>query len=207
MAVAPPLDALKKDVDRAIQSGDPEKIALAWRAIATGHPDSPDGGEAEYRLGLDALFRGRNMEQAAEHFRTAAKTKSAFAMPARSSLGMVLMRQGKSQQGIFELRKVAGVTPPTILSVSAWGLLVVAFREANNAREAERARTEHRRLLQKLCESKNGEEAALASFMLGMEHKHDGERAPAKKLLQTALDSGKLPKNETEAAKKALAEV
>jgi tetratricopeptide (TPR) repeat protein len=204
---APPLDALKKDVDRAIKAGDPEKIALAWRAIATGHPDTSDAAEAEYRLGLDALFRVKNMDQAGEHFRTAAKAKGVYAMAARSSLGLVLLRQGKPQQGIFELRKVAGTAPPTILSASAWGLLVVAFRESNNAREAERARTEHRRALQKLIESNVAEDSALANFMLGMEHKHDGERAPAKKLLQTALDSGKLPPAETAAAQKALAEV
>lgn len=206
MAVQP-LDALKKDLDRAIKGGDPEKIAAAWSAIAKSHPDTPDGGDASYRLGLDSLFRGKNMDQAAEHFRTAAKTKGPHALSARSSLGMILIRQGKEQQGIFELRKVAGVTPPTILSVSAWGLLVLAFTELRKTQEAARAHTEHKRALEKLIQSKTPEESALAQYMLGMEHKIDGERAIAKRHIEAAIASKALPKAELALATAALAEL
>lgn len=204
---AQPLDALKKDLDRAIKGGDPEKIAAALSAIAKSHPDTPEGGDASYRLGLDALFRGKNMDQAAEHFRAAAKTKGPHALTARSSLGMVLIRQGKQQQGIFELRKVAGVTPPTIISVSAWGLLVVALTEQRKTQEAQRAHTEHKRALEKLTQSKSAEEAALAQYMLGMEHKIDGERAIAKRHIEAAIASKALPANELALAKAALAEL
>jgi tetratricopeptide (TPR) repeat protein len=204
---APPLDALKKDLDREIKGGDPEKIATAWQAIAAAHPESAEGGDASYRLGLDSLFRKKNLERAAECFRAAAKTKGSHAVAARSSLGLVLIRQGKSQQGIFELRKVAGTTPPTILSVSAWGLLVVAFKEAGNMREAERAHTEHKRALEKMTQSKVAEDSAIAHYMLAMEYKIDGERAIAKRHLEAALATNKLPPAELASAKAALAEV
>jgi tetratricopeptide (TPR) repeat protein len=204
---AQPLDALKKDLDRAIKAGDPDKIAAAWQALANSYPDTPDGGDASYRLGLDALFRGKSLDKAAELFRVALKSKGTHALSARSSLGLVLMRQGKHQQGVFELRKVAGTTPPTIFSISAWGLLVVAFKELGNMKEAERAHVEHKRALEKMTASKVAEDAALAHYMLAMEYKIDGERAIAKRHLEAALATKALPKAELASATAVLAEL
>jgi hypothetical protein len=120
---------------------------------------------------------------------------------------MILLKQGKTQQALFELRKVAGTTPPTIISASAWGLLVVALRETNQPKEAARARTEHKRVLTRLTGSTVPEDAAIAHFMLGMEYKFDGERALAKKHFETALKGNALPEREKSQAEEALKEV
>src|SRR5262249_26631296 len=157
------------------------RVASVRRTIAAQFTDTPAGAEASYKLGLDALFRKRNADEAAEHFRAALKAKSAWATAARTSLAIVLLRQGKGQQGMFELRKIAGAAPPSIGSAYAQGLLVLALREAKKPQEADKAHEEHKRMLLKVAEASSGEDKALAHFMLGMEHKIDGEREPAKK--------------------------
>jgi Flp pilus assembly protein TadD len=138
--------------------------------------------------------------------RAAAKGKGQWATLARSALGMVLLRQGKHQQAVFELRKVASVTPPTVLSAHGWGLVVYALRESKNMKEAERARGEHKKVLIKLTQSKSPEDAAIGNFMLGMEYKFDGDRTLAKQHFTTAL-AGPLPGPERLQCEAALKEV
>ena len=145
------------------------------------------------------------MDRAAELLRAAAKTKDpAWSPPARVSLGIVLMRQQKAQQAVFELRRVAGNKKQDLLSAQAWGLIVLAHREQNNQKEAERARQEQLKLLERLSKTAPEAEAALAHLTLGLERKHDGERAPARKHIEAALASGRLPKDEAAIARAAL---
>ncbi len=203
----PKIQDLVRDLERALQSGDHDRVASVRRTIAHQYPETPAGAEASYKLGLDALFRKRNADEAAEHFRAAVKAKSTWSAPARTSLAIVLLRQGKGQQGMFELRKIASASPPTIASAYAQGLLVLALREAKKGPEAEKAHQEHKRMLLKVAETSTGEDKALAHFMLGMEHKIDGEREPAKKQLQAALAVGALEARERKQAEAALAEV
>jgi tetratricopeptide (TPR) repeat protein len=203
----PKLQDLLRDLERALESGDHDRVASVRRTIVHQFPETAAGAEASYKLGLDALFRKRNVDEAADHFRAALKAKSTWATPARTSLAIVLLRQGKGQQGMFELRKIASATPPTIAGAYAQGLLVLALREAKKGPEAEKAHQEHKRMLQKIAEISTGEDKALAHFMLGMEHKIDGEREPAKKQLQAALAVGALDERERKQAESALGEV
>lgn len=201
------LSELSGRLERALAAGDLDLVARERAAIAVAFPESEQGAEAAYKLGLDALYRRRDLEAAALQMRAAAKVKGVYGALARSALGLILLRQGKAQQAIFELRKVASTTPPTIVSASAYGLLVYALRETKQLKEGERARVEHKRVLAKLTESANAEDAALAHFQLGVEHKFDGDRALAKRHLQAATQGSALPARERALALAALAEV
>jgi tetratricopeptide (TPR) repeat protein len=103
----------------------------------------------------------------------------------------VLHRLGKPQQALFELRKVAATKPPTVASAMALGLVALILKDGNQA-EFERARKEQLKLLEGLLKADDAEEAALASYMLGMEYKYEGRRAEAKKYLERALASDAL---------------
>ncbi|MEM7676383.1 MAG: tetratricopeptide repeat protein, partial [Myxococcota bacterium] len=188
------LDELEKDLERALKVDDFETVASVRRSITQLHPDTTQAAEAHYKLGLDALFRQRSLDAAAEHFRASAKLKiPQWGLPARMSLGLVLLRQGKPQQAIFELRRVAGVESPTAQSAQAAGMVVVALLEQGKSTEAERARQQHRRILDRLCKQGDGVDAALGHFMLGIEKKFDGDRAGAKASLLAAQAMGDLP--------------
>jgi tetratricopeptide (TPR) repeat protein len=199
------LKDLERDLTRALSGGDLEQIASVRRTIAEGFPDTPAAAEAHYRLGLDQLFRTKDMDAAANHLREAAKSKAMpWSVSARVSLGLIMFRQGKPQQAIFELRRVAGMKPPTIHSAQAAGFVVMALRESGNGAEADRARKQQLDLLNGLTKSKDAETAALAFQMLGMEHKFVGERAKAKEFLTKALASPALPPDERKSAETAM---
>jgi tetratricopeptide (TPR) repeat protein len=184
------LPDLLKDLDRALAAGDLEALNAVRRTIADGHPETDAGAEAAYKLGLAALFLEGKLDDAGERFRAAAKSKStAWSPAARTSLGIVLWRQGKPQQAVFELRKVASAKPPTIASAQALGFVVLVHRETNNGPEAERARTEQMKLLGEIARSPTPGDAALANFMLGMEFKYEGRRPDARRHLEAALAS------------------
>lgn len=190
---APPLSELLTTLSRALEVGDVDRIRAARQAVVAGHPESEAAAEASFRLGLDALFVGHSLDAAAEHFRAATRAKaSAFALAARTSLGLVLLRQGKHQQAVFELRRVAAQKPPTLSAAQALSWVVQSFRTQKNAKEAERARDEQLKVLEAVAGGPDPAAAALAHVMLGAEHKHDGRRDLAKKHLTAALASGAL---------------
>ncbi len=202
------LDALNGDLERALQVSDYDSVASVRRTIAQLYPETPAGAEASYKLGLDALFRHRNLDAAAEHFRATTRAKvPEWGVPARVSLGLVLLRQGKPQQAVFELRRVASIEPPTPQTAQAAGLVVVALLDNGKASEAERARHQHRRILERLCKQGDGVDAALGRFMMAMEKKFDGDRAGAKAAFQDALSGGSLPPEYREQAERALADL
>ncbi len=199
------LSDLMRDLDRALSAGDLERAASVRRTIAEAEPDSPEGAEANYKLGLNALFRERDLAEAAKFLRAAGKAKDpVWSAPARVSLGLVLFSQKKHQQAAFELRRVAGKKSQDLVAAQAWGLIVMVHRDEKKGAEAERARGEQLKLLTKLTKSKDPVTASVSLYTLGMELKHDGERGPAKERLQAALASGHLPESESASAKTAL---
>lgn len=201
------LKDLSKDLERALAKGDAELVASIRRTIAEAHPETDEGAEAAYKLGLESLFRSKDIEEASEWLRKAAKAKSKEWGPlARTSLGLLLHRQGKLQQAVFELRKAAGGVP-SIAGAVALGLTVILFREAKNGAEADRARADQKKMLLALTKGEDAEDAALAHYMLGMEHKHDGERADAKRHLEAAVKSNALAGDAAEKAKAALKDI
>ena len=202
------LQALTGDLDRALALNDLDAAASVRRSIAQLFPATPAGAEASYKLGLEALFRQRNLDAAAEHFRAATKAKvQQWGVPARVSLGLVLLRQAKPQQAIFELRRVASMEPPTAQTAQAAGLVVVALLDSGKGAEADRARQQHRRILERLSKQAEGVERAMGRFMLAMEKKFDGDRAGAKEAFEDALTLAELPDEYREQATRALAEL
>ena len=196
---------LERDLVRALESGDLDQVASVRRAISDGFAASPQGAEAAYKLGLDRLFRANQDQEAAGLFRAAAKANAPpWSLAARISLGLLLLRQGKPQQAIFEFRRVASSKPPTLQAAQAAGFVVMAFRQEKNHKEAERAREVHLAVLKKLIGIEDEETRAVAHFMLAMEHKFDGERQPAKAHFEKALAIDALPENERVMAASAL---
>ena len=160
------------------------------------------------RHGDHRLQRRGELDEAAEHFRWAAKAKAKkWSTAARVSLGLILFRQGKNQQAVFELRRVAGTKSANLVAAQAWGMLVIIHRQTGKAQDAERAQGEYRKMLEKLIASPKLGESAMAHFMLGMDYKFDGDRASAKEHLQTALASDALPDDERQQAENALKSV
>ncbi|MFO0728613.1 MAG: tetratricopeptide repeat protein [Myxococcota bacterium] len=187
------LDQLQKDLQKALELGDLPRIAEVRRSIVAGFPESEAAAEAHYKLGLNALFLEGDLGAAIEAFRAAAKLKSAaWNQAARTSLGIALLREGKPQQAVFELRKAASQKPPNLAAVQALSMVVSIFRQEKNAKEADRARAEQIKLLEQVAAGSDPASAALATFFLGVEHKFDGQRELAKKTLQAALAKGLL---------------
>lgn len=199
------LEALTGDLERALELNDLDAAASVRRSIAQLFPDSAAGAEASFKLGLDALYRQGNLDAAADHLRAATKAKvPKWGVPARISLGLVLLRQAKPQQAIFELRRVATSEPPTALSAQAAGLVVVALNQQGKTSEADRARQQHWRILERLAKQGSGVDQALGRFMLGIEKKFDGDRAGAKTNLEAALAQPDLPSDYVAQAERAL---
>lgn len=183
-----PLKDLQRDLEGALERGDRERIAEVRRLIVERFPDSDVAAEARYKLGLDALFFDADLDAAVDHFRAATKSKTGpWGAAARVSLGMALFRQGKGQQAVFELRKAAGVKPPTVAAAHALLLVSGFVRQLGNAAEADRARAEAMKLLDQLAKTAPAEDQALAHFLLGMEHKFEGRRDRARSHLEKAL--------------------
>jgi tetratricopeptide (TPR) repeat protein len=187
------LDQLRTDLTNALELGDLARIAEARRAIVQSFPESEAAAEANYKLGLNALFLEGNLEAAIDAFRAAAKVKAGgWNQAARTSLGIALMRDGKPQQAVFELRKAAAQKPPNLAAAQALSIVVTIFRQEKNAKEADRARAEQIKLLEQVASASDPASAALATFFLGVEHKFDGQRELAKKTIQAALAKGLL---------------
>lgn len=198
---------LLRDLKRAEERAEVERIEELRRRLVELFPEAPESAEASFRLGLAALLRDKDPDQAEARLRAATKSPDkALAAQARTHLGMLLFRRGKAQQAVFELRKVAARTPPDLWSAQALALVHLVFRGQGNAKEAERARAEQLKLLEKLAQGE-GESQAFAHLFLGMEHKHDGRRDPAKRHLQAAAGHPALPPAERAQAQAALREL
>ena len=192
------------DLRRAEQNEDTARIDELRRKLVETFPDAPESAEASFRLGLVTLLRDGKPDEAEVRLRLGTKSSNkAVAAQARTHLGMLLHRRGKTQQAVFELRKVAGRSPPDLWSAQALALVHLVFREQGNAKEAERARAEQLKLLEQLTKGE-GESQAFAHFFLGMEHKFDGRREPAKRHLELAAKHAALPAGEKSQVQAAL---
>lgn len=187
----PTLDDLAADLRRALELGDLGRVSGARQAITAAFPESEAAAEAHYKLGLEALFLQGDLAAAAEHFRAAAKVKAgSWGQAARTSLGITLYREKKSQQAVFELRKAAAQKPPNLAAAQALSIVVTIFRDEKNAKEADRARAEQLKVLEQVAKSADPADAGMASFLLGVEHKFDGQRDLARKAFEAALAKG-----------------
>lgn len=191
------MEKLLRDLERMLESADEERVRSVREVLARDFPETEAGAEANYKLGLHSLFRKQDMEEAANFFRLAAKSKQKkWVSPARLSLALLLFRQDKAQQALFELRKLAGQKPPDVQSAQALGFLAMILREQKKTKEAEQTRDEQKKMLLFLSEKGTGDRA-LAHYLLAMELKFDGDRGAAKKHFEKALELRELPPEET----------
>ena len=199
------LKSLLQELSAGLKAQDPAKINAVRAQIGDSHPDTDEGAEANFRLGVSGLMAGQDVDEAVGRLRKAAKAKHPVWTPqARLSLGLLLKAQGKEQQAIFELRKVAGMKNPSLASAQALGFMVMMQEDAGQAEEAARTRKQHHQLLDKMVSSEEKEIASLAHYMLGMDHKYEGARAEAKAHLEQALQKGGLQEDEAARVKEAL---
>src|SRR5688572_24085030 len=102
------LEALLNDLANLDAQHDLEGMRRIRQQIVSEHPESDAAVESMYKLGLDFLFRQRDLMAATESFSEAAKRKHPFwSNAARTSLGLCLYHQKRLQKALFELRRVA----------------------------------------------------------------------------------------------------
>lgn len=170
-------------------------------------PETAEGAEAGFRLGLHALFVTRDADAAMDGFRAAIRAgHEPWRRQARISAAQVLTATARPQQAAFELRKAVTEGPEDLVGAQARALLVDVLRQLGKGKEAERLRDAQKAALGALAQGE-GSEAALAEVWLGYEHKHDGERKPAKLRLEAALSRPELPDDARAQAERVLSEL
>ena len=204
--MASSLEQLLIDLKSALNQKDAARINDTRRQLGDEHGQTEAGVEANFRLGVSGLMAGQDVDEAMKRLRMAAKAKHSVWTPqARLSLGLLLKAQGKEQQAIFELRKVAGAKTTSLASAQALGFMVMMLEDAGNSEEASRTRKQHHKLLSEMASSSESEVSSLAHYMLGMDLKYSGSRQDAKKHLELALERGGLAADELGRVQEALA--
>ena len=199
------LKALHKELDAALAAKDAEKINLFRSKIGDQFPTTPEGAEANFRLGVSLLMAGQAVDDAIERLRRAAKAKQpTWTAQARLSLGLLLKAQGREQQAMFELRKVAGGKTQDLAAAQAYGFMLIILEDGKKNDEAQRTRKQYHSLLEKLVEDEDEEISCLAHFMFGMDLKFHGNRKEARKHLELAQSKNGLQPEQAGQVEKAL---
>ena len=191
----PALAELVHELDLAIVAKAPDGMRRLRQAIVAEYPDSEFAAEARYRLGLDALFFGREIDRAMELFDEAGKTRhSAWAPAARTSLALCLMHLGREQKAMFELRKVAFVREPTAHSVTALTLMETFCARGKQAEELARVRKERIGQLERLAAAATTPVGDRAQYLvqLGLAYIDTGDKRRGRTTLEQAKSLGPL---------------
>ncbi|MBI4818178.1 MAG: hypothetical protein HY791_18085 [Deltaproteobacteria bacterium] len=202
------LEELKKDLARTLKLKDDERVAEVRRTIGDAFPETPAGAVANYKLGLYLLMKLGKVDEAIERFRLVTTHKDKVYGPiARVTMAQLLFKRGKSQQAIFELRKAASASPPTVTSVQAHAFLVIFLTELKKKDEAARAKKDHLAALEALAGRDDVEASSYGHFMLGLELLHEGRKPDARTRLESALSRGGLAEDDVATARAKLAEL
>ena len=202
------IEDLKRDLSRALEANNWSAAASVRSTLVAQHPDTSEAAEAAYKQGLHALYQEQVLARAAEYLRLAARAMDPdWSLPARVSLGLVMLAQGKGQQAVFELRKAAGIKPPNQMTAQAAGLVAVALAQHKPGAEVERAREQYKGVLQQLTKGQAPAVEAWACLHLGMEFKHDGQRAEAKQWLHRAAGLNALGPDEADLLQRTLGQL
>lgn len=192
----PGLESLLNDLANLDAQHDLDGLRRVREQIVAEHPDSDAASESTYKLGLDALFRRRDLQAAVDAFTQAAGRKHPYwSAAARTSLGLCLYHQKRTQKALFELRRVAFPETPTPHSVTALTFLEAIFSHEGNRDEVKRTRRERIRQLQVLIAANRGshgdaKERGYNLFQLGLALRDQGEAHPAAEALQQAKALG-----------------
>lgn len=176
---------LKASIDAIEQTGNFEGLRMLREQIVREHPDTDAAVEATYKLGLDALFRKRDLDAAVALFEEAAKARHVYwSNAARTSLGLCFFHQKRGQKALFELRKVAYAKVQGVHSVVAMGFIESIYASEGNADEAQRVRRDKLAQLEQMVQmsreaADNPGEFGFYLFHLGLGclDAHDADRA------------------------------
>lgn len=190
------LDDLLSDLANFDAQHDLQGLRRTRETIVTEHPDSEAAVEASYKIGLDHLFRERDLVAAVARFEEAAKRKHPFwSSAARTSLGLCYYHQGRGQKALLELRKVAYPETPSSHSVTALGFIETISTDSGQPDEAKRARKDRIKQLELLIDNaRSGGQAKERGFYLYTLalalRDQGGDEASVKTLLSEAKDLG-----------------
>lgn len=164
--------------------------------IVANFPKSEAAIEAEYKIGLDLLFRERKLDQAVEKFETAAKSQHPYwAAAARTSLGLCYFHQRRTQKALFELRKVGYTKLPSEHSITALAFMENIFATDGKTEEAKRIRKDRITQLQQLISEMRSDPKRLGvcghyMYQLGLALHDNQEAQQAHATLQEAAALG-----------------
>lgn len=182
------LDVLLQELVAADEAEDLNTLRTLREQIVEEHPTSEAAVEALYKIGLDLLFRERNLDGAVDKFVEAAKLKHPFwSAAARTSLALCYHRQKRTQKALLELRKVAYVEEPSSHSITALTFLETILQSDNNSSEAARVRKDRIAQLEKLLQvhqkDTNSSVRGFYMYQLAIALRDNGDAERSKKLL------------------------
>ena len=191
----PNLESLLNNLANLDAQHDLEGLRKVREQIVSEHPQSDAAVEALYKIGLDLLFRARDVSGAVLKFEEAAKRKHPFWSPAaRTSLGLCLYHQARTQRALLELRKVAYPEEPTPHSVTALVFLEQIYATEGKPEEVKHIRKDRINQLEGLIRSSReaGESQVRAFHLynLGLALRDQGEDARATAVLEEAKSLG-----------------
>lgn len=190
------LESLLNDLANLDAQNDFDAIRKVREAIIDEHPESAEAVEAMYKLGLDFLFRQRDLQSAMESFGAAAKKKHPYwSAAARISLGLCLYRQKRTQKALFELRRVAYPENPNSHSVTALTFLENIYIDEGNIEEAGKVRKDRIAQLEKLVQAHKsggteGGQRGYFLYQLGLAYRDHGDDKNARAALEEAKGLG-----------------
>ena len=194
MDPTPSLDELTRRLSAVEAEANHAEAYAVRQLIAQDYPTSEAATCARYKMGLDRLFRGRDLAEAAQLFEEAAGDGHAFwSAAARTSLGLCLVRMGRAQKGMLELRKVGFAPEPSQHSAAALGFMEAICLEGGQDEEALRVRKERIRQLEVLVargDSAPAGEVGLHLYQLAMALRDQGEMARAREVLAQGIELG-----------------
>ncbi|OGR07173.1 MAG: hypothetical protein A2341_03520 [Deltaproteobacteria bacterium RIFOXYB12_FULL_58_9] len=189
------LESLLNDLANLDAQHDLEGMRRIREQIVSLHPNSEAAVEALYKIGLDHLFRLRQLPQAVERFAEAASRKHPFwSAAARTSLGLCYYHQRRMQKALFELRKVGYPDKATVHSVTALAFIEQIYGNEGKPDEAQRVRKDRisqlEALIQDAREAGQSQERGFHLYTLGLALKDHTEERRAKAVLEEAKALG-----------------
>ena len=142
------INPLLNELNALAEQGDLDGLRRVREQVVLEHSESEAYAEAAYKLGLDRLFRDRDMAGATEAFQLAIDNKhEVWSKAARTSLGICMYHRGQPQKAFFELRRVGYTETPCDHSLAALAFLEVMHQQDGDNDSADRVRSERIRQL------------------------------------------------------------
>lgn len=191
------LESLLNDLANFDAQHDLEGLKRVRQDIVAHFPDSDAAVEATYKLGLDLLFRDRDLDGAVVQFTAASKRKHPYwSAASRTSLALCYYHQQRTQKALLELRKVGYVDTPTAHSVTALAFLENILATMGHTSEMQQVRKDRMNQLRTLIAAcrEHGEqqqELGFYLFHLALAHADNKEDDRKAELLAEAKAIGR----------------